>query len=130
VIRGLSEETRDYLLDLYWKYYNSVLQVVSQEAFLEDKATGRSANYSGFLHVCLLAMGFRFADTKRQDMQPLLSHKDRENELHREARRLIEYELESPGGVPSVQALLILGDLECAAGQDNTGWMYVGGLSP
>jgi hypothetical protein len=52
---------------------------------------------------------------------------DRESDLHREAKYLFEYELEKPGGIPSVQALLILGDLECGVGRDNTGWM-IGGI--
>jgi hypothetical protein len=37
-------------------------------------------------------------------------------------------ELERPGGIPSVQAFLLLGDLECGIGRDNTGWMYAGEL--
>jgi hypothetical protein len=52
---------------------------------------------------------------------------DRESDLHREAKYLFEYELEKPRGIPSVQALLILGDLEGGVGRDDTGWM-IGGV--
>ncbi|KAI9812436.1 MAG: hypothetical protein M1827_004667 [Pycnora praestabilis] len=125
IVRDLSSDTQDYLMDLFWTYYNSVLHVVHKDAFCEDKEGRRGQSYSGFLHICLLAMGFRFADTTREDMQKLnLGH--RESTLHREAKHLFEYEVEQSGGVSSVQALLILGDLEYGVGRENTGWMYGG----
>ena len=34
---------------------------------------------------------------------------------------MLEYELEQPGGIPSIVALLLLGDLECGVGRDNVG---------
>jgi hypothetical protein len=39
---------------------------------------------------------------------------------------MLDHELERPGGIPSVVALLLLGDLECGVGRDNLGWMYGG----
>ena len=125
IIRSLPQETYDYLMDLYWQYYNSVIHVVHREAFEHDKERGGTQNYSGFLNICLLAMGYRFADPNRPEIRKI-SVFERESELHREAKYLFEYELEKPGGIPSVQALLILGDLENCVGRDNTGWMYAG----
>ena len=127
IIRALPPETYDYLMDLYWSSYNSVLHVVHRKAFEEDKESGGTQNYSGFLNICLLAMGYRFADPNRPETQKI-GVWDRESDLHREAKYLFEYELEKPGGIPSVQALLILGDLECGVGRDNTGWM-IGGMA-
>ena len=127
IIRALPPETYDYLMELYWSSYNSVLHVVHRKAFEEDKESGGTQNYSGFLNICLLAMGYRFADPIRAETQKI-GVWDRESDLHREAKYLFEYELEKPGGIPSVQALLILGDLECGVGRDNTGWM-IGGMS-
>ena len=49
-----------------------------------------------------------------------------ESTLHREAKYMLDHELERPGGIPSVVALLLLGDLECGVGRDNLGWMYGG----
>lgn len=69
VIRTLPLETHDYLMGLFWQHYNSVLHVVHEEAFNEDREAGRTQFYSGFLHICILAMGYRFADKSRQDMQ-------------------------------------------------------------
>ncbi|KAI5360831.1 hypothetical protein Slin15195_G087470 [Septoria linicola] len=124
-IRTLSVETHDYLLDLFWQHYNSVLHVVHQEAFNEDRAHGRTQFYSGFLHVCILAMAFRFSDKSRPDMQRI-ALPNRESSLHREAKYMLDLELEHPGGVPSIAALLILGDSEVGVGRDNVGWMYAG----
>lgn len=125
VIRSLPSETHGYLMDLFWQCYNSVVHVLHQEAFTEDREAGRSQYYSGFLQVCVLAMGFRFADKQRPDMQNIALSK-MESTLHREAKNMLDYELERPGGVTSVVALLLLGDLECGVGRDNLGWLYAG----
>jgi len=124
-IRFLSMETHEYLMNLFWQHYNAVLHVLHQEAFQEDRDHGRTQFYSGFLHVCVLAMGYRFADRTRPDMQRI-SLPGRESTLHRDAKYMLDYELERPGGIPSVVALLLLGDLECGVGRDNLGWLYGG----
>lgn len=125
IIRSLSLDTYDYLMDLFWQYYNTVLHVLHQEAFNEDREMGRTQFYSGFLHVCVLAMGFRFADKERMDIKRI-GLPGMESTLHREAKYMLDHELERPGGIPSVIALLLLGDLECGVGRDNAGWMYSG----
>ena len=124
-IRTLQIETHDYLMQLFWQHYNSVLMVVHEEAFNEDREHGRTQYYSGFLHICILAMGYRFADKARPDIQRI-ALPDRESTLHRECKYMLDLELERPGGIPSVAALLILGDAEVAIGRDNVGWMYAG----
>jgi hypothetical protein len=124
-MRFLSMESYEYLMDLFWQHYNSYLHVLHQEAFIEDRENGRTQNYSPFLHICVLAMGFRFADRSRPDMQRI-TVSGRESTLHREAKYMLDYELERPGGIPSVVALLLLGDMECAVGRDNLGWLYAG----
>ncbi len=125
VVRTLPLETHEYLMNLFWQHYNGVLHVVHQEAFNEDREHGRTQFYSGFLHVCILAMGYRFADKSRPDVQRI-ALPDRESLLHREAKYMLDLELEHPGGIPSVAALLIFADGEVGVGRDNTGWMYAG----
>jgi len=124
-IRSISFDTHDYLMNLFWDHYNSVLHVIHQAAFEEERESGARRFYSGFLHVCVLAMGYRFADKTRPDMIRI-SLPDKENTLHREAKYMLEYEIEQPGGVPSIVALLLLGDLEAGVGRDNLGWLYAG----
>lgn len=127
IIRSIPKTTHDYLMQLYWTNYNSVLQVVHQEAFENGRDTSRWTFYGGFLHICLLAVGFRYADNSRPDLKPFVSGgRNPENSFHTEARQLAKCELETTGGLTSIQALLLLADLEGTSGRDNNGWMYAG----
>nr|POF04266.1 putative transcriptional regulatory protein [Quercus suber] len=112
-------------MHLFFQHYNSVLHVVHEEAFVTDKENGGTRFYSGFLHMCILTMGYRFADKSRPDIQRI-ALPDRDSTIHREAKYMLDLELERPGGIPSVGALLILGDSEVGVGRDNVGWMYAG----
>lgn len=125
IISSLSRETHDYLIDGFFQYYNSVIQIIDRDAFEADRISKSSKFYSHFLHVTVLATGYRAADVDREDMRKITVN-PRESSLHREAKHMLDIELERPGGIPSVQALLLLGDLECGVGRDNTGWMYSG----
>ncbi|KAF4965812.1 hypothetical protein FSARC_6423 [Fusarium sarcochroum] len=125
IIQSLGQETHDYLIDGFFQYYNSVIQIIDRAAFEADRISKSSKFYSHFLHIAVLAMGYRAADVDREDMRKI-TMKPRESTLHREAKHMLDIELERPGGIPSVQALLLLGDLECGVGRDNTGWMYSG----
>ncbi|ETS75242.1 hypothetical protein PFICI_13726 [Pestalotiopsis fici W106-1] len=125
IIRSLTTVTYDYLMDTFWEYYNGVLVVIDREAFETDRESQNPKFYSSFLHITMLAAGYRFADKDREDIIKI-SLGNRESTLHREAKYMLDIELERPGGIPSVQALLLLGDLECGVGRDNTGWMYSG----
>lgn len=117
--------THDYLMEMFWTCYNTVIHVVHKEAFERDRTSGGDTYYSGFLHICLLALGFRYADKTRHLVERLVSS-SRVSPLHHEAKKLVEHELNIPGGIPSIQALLLLGDLECGVGNNNTGWLYAG----
>ena len=127
MINDLSLETHDYLMELYWTSHNPVMHIVHKESFYGDKVNDNTRNYSGLLHICILAMGFRYADKTKPEIQKLtLCHG--ESTLHREAKYLFEYELDTPAVLTRVQALLIMGDLECGVSRDNSGWMYTGEL--
>ncbi|KAL5363838.1 fungal-specific transcription factor domain-containing protein [Aspergillus floccosus] len=126
VLSTLSLDTHDYLISCYWRHYNTVIPVVHQEAFEEGQMAGGGQFYSGFLHICILAAGFRFADKARPDIMRIMSPSTRESSLHREAKYMLDYELERPGGISLIGALLLLGDLEVGCGRDNVGWLYSG----
>ncbi|KAL4868297.1 fungal-specific transcription factor domain-containing protein, partial [Aspergillus spectabilis] len=125
VLSGLPQPSQDYLMRLFWKHYNAVIRVVDQEAFEAGRDAGGGPFYSGFLHICILAAGYRFADKQRPDMLRI-ALPGRESLLHREAKYMLDYEMERPGGLPSIAALLLLGDLEVGCGRDNAGWLYSG----
>ncbi|EFQ31945.1 fungal specific transcription factor domain-containing protein [Colletotrichum graminicola] len=125
IIRSLTGPTHDYLMNNFWTHYNSVLRVVHRETFESSRESQDPKFYSPLLHVSILAMGFRFADPGREDTRRI-ALANRESSLHREAKRMLEVVLERSGGIPSVQALLLLSDLECGVGRNHTGWMYAG----
>ncbi|KAH6623429.1 fungal-specific transcription factor domain-containing protein [Chaetomium tenue] len=125
LILNLRPATYDHLMRCFWEYYNSWQQVVDEPAFEAGRASQDARFYSVFLHLTMLAIGYRFADWDREDVKTITLG-NRESTLHREAKTMLEAELERPGGVPSVQALLMLADLECGVGRDTTGWMYSG----
>lgn len=125
VLSALPQATHDYLLNHFWEYYNSVIHVIHREAFEEGRKAGGGPFYSGFLHICILATGYRFADKQRPDIVSI-SLPGRESTLHREAKYMLDYEMERPGGIQSIAALLLLGDLEAGCGRDNVGWLYSG----
>ncbi|KAJ0165756.1 Nitrogen assimilation transcription factor nit-4 [Colletotrichum tanaceti] len=124
-LRTLNSATHDYLMSNFWMHYDSALRTIPRESFASALELHDAKFYSSFLHVSILAMGFRFADPSREDVKQMAVG-TRESSLHREARNMAESELERPGGIPSVLALLILGDLDCGVGRDNSGWMYTG----
>ncbi|EXJ76484.1 uncharacterized protein A1O5_00992 [Cladophialophora psammophila CBS 110553] len=124
MIKDLNAEAYDHLMTCFWTHYNNALQIVDQATFQQDR-DGDKLHYSGFLHVCCLAMGFRYADRSRPDIKAL-DRGNRHSTFHESARYMVETELENPRGLTTVQGLLILSDLECAVGRDRSGWMYAG----
>jgi hypothetical protein len=129
LIRDLSPETHEYLLNLYWGVYNSHFHLVHKDAFNDDMETGGTQFYSILLHLSMLAVGFRYADKNREDIARLTASGKAPSAIstmHAKAKSMISLELERPGGIPSIQALFLLADLECYVGNDATGWMLAG----
>lgn len=124
-IQGLASSTHGYLMTCFWEHFNAAYQVVDQATFEADRISQDPKFYSAFLHITMLAAGYRFADRSREDIKRMAMG-SWESTLHREAKAMLQVELEKPGEVASVQALLILADLECAVGRDTQGWLYSG----
>ncbi|KIW17949.1 hypothetical protein PV08_05144 [Exophiala spinifera] len=123
-IRLVPPDSQEYLMNLYWTQSNNILPVVDKEAFMKDRTSNQHANYSPFLHLCILATGFGYSDKGRPELKSLLMPNLSENVLERELRRLAVVEVDRPQGMRSIQALLLLGRLECMAGRENAGWLY------
>lgn len=126
LIRDLYPETHDYLMDLSWTCHNSVFHLVRKDAFYEDLESGGTQWYSIFLHFCMLATGYRYSDKSRPDVQRLALNGQFSSTLHAKAKSMAKLELERPGGIPSLQSLFLLGDLEAGCGRDDIGWMFAG----
>lgn len=122
-LRILLKDTHDYLMSLFWTNYNSAFEILNKNAFEEGYHQKDSQYYSVFLHLCVLAIGYRFSDKSRMDIQVLSAGRS-ESILHRDAKCIVYHQLDHLCDLPSVVALLILGDLECGAGRETNAWLY------
>ena len=129
VLRDLSPETHDYLMDLHWTCNNSVLHLVHSVAFYHDLEHGGTQFYSTFLHISILASAFKYADKNRKDIQQLaIASGPVGSTLHEKARAMAKLEQDKPGGIPSIQAFGLLADLDFNMGRDDSGWLFAGKL--
>jgi hypothetical protein len=124
ILADIPVDVDNYLMELFWNRYNNTLCVVDQQAFCRDQTSGGSTYYSGFLHLVCLAMGFRFANKDRQGMRQLALN-DSCSVFQREAKYILDREIEDPRGLTIIQAMLVLSDVECASGRDDLAAMYI-----
>lgn len=129
IIRDLSPHTHNYLMDLFWNLHNAVIHLIHTDTFYHDQEQGGVEFYSTFLHLTMLATGFRYADKTRDDIRRLALPGYATSTLHEKAKSLAKLEIEKPGGIPSIQALQLLGGLEFCCGNDDTGWLFTGKFS-
>lgn len=128
VVQDLSPETHDYLMDLFWSLHNAVIHLVHSEAFYKDQEQGGVEFYSTFLHLTMLATGFRYAEKSREDIRRLALLGPGTSTLLEKAKSMSKLEIDRPGGIPSIQAFQLLGGLEFCRGNDDTAWLYTGEL--
>jgi hypothetical protein len=126
ILPDLTPEAHDYLMEIFWTCHNSGIHLVHKDAFYDDQQGGGTRFYSVFLHVCMLAISLRYASKSRQDIQRLVLKGQVSSTLHMKAKSMAKTEIERPGGIPSIQALFLLADIECMSGLDDTGWMFAG----
>lgn len=126
IIRDLSLDTHNYLMDLFWELHNTVIHLIHGDTFYRDQEQGGVEFYSTFLHLTMLATGFRYADKTRDDIKRLALPGYATSTLHEKAKSLAKLEMEKPGGIPSIQAFQLLGGLEFCCGNDDTGWLFTG----
>jgi len=126
LVPDLTPEAHNYLMELFWSCHNSHLHLVHKDAFYDDQERGGTQFYSVFLHCCMLAISVRYASHDRQDVQRLKLRGHISSTLHAKAKSMAKLELDRPGGIPSIQALFLLADMECMNGRDDTGWMFAG----
>jgi hypothetical protein len=126
IARDLSPDTHDYLMDLFWNLHNAVIHLIHTETFYRDQEHGGVEFYSTFLHLTMLATGFRYADKTREDIRRLSLQGYVTSTLHEKAKALAKLEIDKPGGIPSIQAFQLLGGLEFCCGNDDTAWLFTG----
>jgi hypothetical protein len=121
--RLVAPETRNYLLDLYWKCFNSVVPVIHRETFEDQQQNGTTFVSFDLLYVCMMAIGYRYAVKSREDMQKI-RQPDGDSIFLMRSKSLLAVALERPPSVLLVAALLLLGDMEWGAGRAKQAWLY------
>lgn len=127
--QDISPLLRDHLLEQYWKYQHTVLQVVHREAFLLDMKSGQYRYYSQALLYAILASAAVFSEAP--EIRALSLSKDDEPGgakpyLLRKASELVEDELENNAGITTIQGLQLLSAIYCRRSADTKGWMESG----
>jgi hypothetical protein len=123
---------RDHLLEQYWKFQHTVLQVVHREAFLQDMQAGRSRYFSKALLYAILANAAVFSEAPEIRALVLSKEEDPEGSkpyLLRKASELVELEVENHVGVTTIQSLQLLSAVHCRRGADTKGWLESGRAS-
>ncbi|EXJ56098.1 hypothetical protein A1O7_09029 [Cladophialophora yegresii CBS 114405] len=128
-ISDIDLETQAHLLDLYWRFQHTVLQVFQKDTFLEGLEKGNSKYVSKALLYAVYACGARISP--RADLKQLALPRNFDDPgeelpyLLAEATRHTEEELKRPQ-ITTIQALLLLSVLYSAIGRDTKGWLLTG----
>ncbi|KIY01420.1 uncharacterized protein Z520_02972 [Fonsecaea multimorphosa CBS 102226] len=125
----IDPETQTHLLESYWKYQHTVLQVFNREEFLEGLKTRRQTTYfSKALLYCVYACAARISDRPSVRAMVIPSNDDMEDKepfLVATATRLVDQELKRPQ-LTTIQALLLLSVVHCSLSKDTKGWLLTG----
>ncbi|EEH21737.2 hypothetical protein PABG_03953 [Paracoccidioides brasiliensis Pb03] len=124
-------DTQKYLLDLYWKYQHTELQVFHQTAFERDMAAGETNFYSKALLYCIMACSARISSRPKiraMVLPPIKMPGSRQAPpmadrqcLFAEASRLLEEERNQAPRITTIQSLLLLSVIYCAFADDMKG---------
>ncbi|KAK5149138.1 hypothetical protein LTR04_000041 [Oleoguttula sp. CCFEE 6159] len=122
-------ELQECLLEQYWKYQHSVLQVIHREAFLHDMQNNRCRYYSKALLYAIFACAARISElpyVRELSFAKEPGSSGKEPYLLKKAMILVEEELEQGPGITTIQALQLLSVCHCARASDTKGWMDTG----
>lgn len=141
--RLIDADTHAHLLDTYWRYQHTVLQVFDREEFLaglEDaRREGSNKHYSRALLCTVYACAARISD--RPHLRALVvpspddlsagsplsdTLSDSAPYLVGLAARLVDQELQQRPRITTIQALLLLSVIYCSLSKDTKGWIATG----
>lgn len=121
---SIPESLIDQLLDLYFQHYQTFLQIVDEKTFRASRASPGTLRES--LLYAMMAAGARFSPNPALKYQ--FTTRSGESVFARRSKALLESEIRH-ADMMTVQALLILGELETSAGNEMSGCMYSGLVS-
>lgn len=119
---------QESLLERYWKYQHTVLQVIHREAFLHDMNTGQCRYYSKALLYSIFACAARISENEK--IRALAFSKEDSTDdppyLLKRAIDLTQEELDINPGITTIQSLQLLSVIHCTRSADTKGWMESG----
>lgn len=122
----------NYLLDLFWTWQASHLQILHRRLFTKDKESfdteqprGRYAFFSPALLYAVMALAAMLSDDRGVQYQSTKSGGVPGDIYFEKAKALFDREMGCPA-VTTVQTALLIGSRYGAVGQNSLGWTYSG----
>jgi len=121
----ISDDLRDHLLGLYWRWQNSWQYLVPQESFLHDLHIEKSGRFcTPLLLTAMLAYASRYSDRLELRTDPT-DPNTAGMMLYTQAKTMLHCEFEAPT-TSTVQAAGLLSLYSAAMDRESLGWLYVG----
>lgn len=120
-----SDELRDHLLSLYWRWQNSWQYIVARESFVLDLYIYKSGRFcTPLLLTAMLALASRYSS--RPELRTTPEDANTAGEMFAaQARTMLHYEYEAPT-TSTVQATALLGLFWASNDREGLGFMYIG----
>ncbi|KAF4340293.1 pathway-specific regulatory nit-4 [Fusarium beomiforme] len=120
-----SDELRDHLLEIYWRWQNSWQFIVPRELFVRDLYVDKSGRYcTPLLMAAILAMASRYSPRLELRTDPDDANTAGEA-FAAQAKTMLHYECEAPT-TSTVQATALLGLYLATCDSEGIGFMYIG----
>ncbi|KIW19927.1 hypothetical protein PV08_00502 [Exophiala spinifera] len=120
-----SDELRDHLLELYWRWQNSWQYIVARESFVMDLYVHKNGRFCTPLLLTAM-MGFASRYSSRPELRTNPDDANTAGEmLVAQARTMLHHEYEAPT-TSTVQAAGILGLYWASLDREGLGFMYIG----
>lgn len=120
-----SDELRDHLLELYWRWQNSWQYIVARESFVMDLYVHKSGRFcTPLLLTAMLGFASRYSSRPELRTNPADANTAGET-LVAQARTMLHHEYEAPT-TSTVQAAGLLGLYWASLDREGLGFMYIG----
>ncbi|EXL96025.1 fungal-specific transcription factor domain-containing protein [Fusarium oxysporum II5] len=120
-----SDELRDHLLEIFWRWQNSWQYIVPRELFVRDLYVEKNGRYcTPLLMAAILAMSSRYSPRLELRTDPDDANTAGEA-FAAQAKTMLHYECEAPT-TSTVQATALLGLYWATIDNEGLGFMYIG----
>jgi len=124
------KDLQEHLLDQYWTYQHTVLQVIHKEAFLHDMHSGRCRYFSPALLYAIFACAARISENPQIRALALANEDDEHSRdapyFLKKATTALEEEFNHSPGITTIQTLQLLSVIYCIRSSDTKGWIESG----